>query len=197
MVTNGNATAPIPFAPRLTADLVLEARNGSRTAREELLVRSLPRLRLSMRRRLPSRSRGHMDTSDLSQDAALLALAHLGQFTPEHPGSMSAFLRRIATNRVHDELRRTFRRPESVELDERLPSGGPSPLELTAREEQRRRCRRALEKLSSRDRHVLLARVEGNCSLAMLALQFGLPSAGAAGMAVHRAKHRLRRELDT
>ena len=191
--SNGSAVEPADRHP--TTELVLEAQRGSRTAREELLVRSLPSLRKWARQRLPPSSRGHMDTCDLAQEVALLTVAHLGRFIPEHAGSMAGFLRRVATNRVYDEFRRTVRRPECVELDERIPSGQPGPLDLAVREEERRRYGLALRKLRSKDRRLVVARTRGNCSLATIARRFGLPSVAAAGMAVRRAERRLKQQL--
>jgi RNA polymerase sigma-70 factor, ECF subfamily len=179
-----------------TARLVSEAQQGSRTACEELLVGSLPGLRRWARYKLPAAARGHMDTCDLVQDAALLAVARLARFTPQNEGSMPAYLRQIARHRVCDEFRRTVRRPQSVELNETLQSEQPGPLALAIKVEERWRYRRALRKLRSKDRKLVNARYESESGFATIAKHFGLPSAAAARMAVRRAERRLMVHLD-
>ena len=179
-----------------TDALLFEAQQGSRSACEQLLVASLPDLRRWARRRLPPTARGHMDTCDLVQDAALLTFARLARFNPEHAGSMPAYLRQVARNRVCDEFRRTVRRPQSVALDDTLQSGQPSPLTLASAAEARGRYRRALRKLRSKDRRLVIARYESECGFATIASQFNLPSIEAARMAVNRAEHRLRHQLE-
>jgi RNA polymerase sigma-70 factor, ECF subfamily len=185
-----------PLARPSTATLVSEARQGSRAACEELLIGSLPGLRRWARYKLPAAARGHMDTSDLVQDAALLAVARLAQFNPQNEGSMPAYLRQIARHRVCDEFRRTLRRPQSVELNETLQSEQPSPLALAIQVEETRRYRRAFRKLRHKDRQLVIARYESECDFATIAKQFGLPSAAAARMAVRRAERRLMHQLD-
>ena len=190
-----NSTAAGPVDPLSTAGLVVKAQQGCRAAREELLVDSLPHLRRWARQRLPPAARGHMDTCDLVQDAALLTVARLARFNPEHAGSMPAYLRQVAQNRVLDEFRRTMRRPQSVELDEKLPSEQPSPLAQAIGAEERRRYRRALKKLRCKDRQLVIARYSSECGFATIARRFELPSVAAARMAVRRALERLARQL--
>ena len=42
--------------------------------------------------RLPAAARGHLDTADLVQDAAMHAIAKLDTFEPRHVGAMQAVL---------------------------------------------------------------------------------------------------------
>jgi RNA polymerase sigma factor (sigma-70 family) len=179
-----------------TATLVSDARQGSRTACEELLIGSLPGLRRWARYKLPAAARGHMDTGDLVQDAALLAIARLARFHPHNEGSMPAYLRQITRHRVCDEFRKAVRRPRSVELDETLPSSQPGPLALAIDVEEGRRYRRALRKLRDKDRQLVIARYERDGGFATIAKQFGLPSVAAARMAVRRAERRLMHQLE-
>ena len=186
-----NSTAVDRSVHSPTVELVLEARRGSRVAREELLLRSLPGLRKWACRRLPSRAHGHMDTSDLEQDVALLSIARLAHFTPEHAGSMPAYLRRVATNRVRDEHRRTVRRPQSVELGDDLPSALPNPLALAIQAEERSRYDAALWRLRAKDQRLIVARAKREWSLSTIARRFRFPSVAAARMALVRAERRL------
>ena len=138
---DGNSSAAAAVDRPSTDALLFEAQQGSRAASAQLLVASLPNLRQWARHRLPPTVRGHMDTCDLVQDAALLTFARLARFTPEHAGSMPAYLRQVARNRVCDEFRRTVRRPQSVALDDTLQSVQPSPLTLASAAQARWRYR--------------------------------------------------------
>jgi len=160
-----------------------------------LLVRSLPRLRKTMRGRVPQNARGYLDTCDIMQDAAVQTLCRLACFTPEHEGSMPAFMRQVMRNRVHDEFRRTVRRPRCEPLDDSARSAAPSPLAVLLAAERQRRFQRALQKLRNKDRQLIMARVANEDSLATIARQFGLATTAAAGMAVRRAEQRLRSQL--
>jgi RNA polymerase sigma factor (sigma-70 family) len=182
--------------PPLTAALVSAARQGSRAACEALLIGSLPGLRRWARGKLPAAARGHMDTGDLVQDAALLAVTRLALFNPQNGGSMPAYLRQIARHRVCDEFRKAMRRPQSVALDETLRSEQPSPLALAIQVEERLRYRRALGDLRNKDRQLLIARYEREWDFETIAKQFELPSVAAARMAVLRAERRLMHQME-
>ena len=76
-----------------TVELVRKARSGDESALEALLERSLPPLKRWAHGRLPVRARGHIDTVDLVQEAAMHAIARLHSFEPRHVGAMQAFMR--------------------------------------------------------------------------------------------------------
>src|SRR5437867_3528690 len=124
--------APPPAGPPLseqpTMELIIRARGGDRLAVEALLQRSLPRLKRWAHGRLPSAARGHIDTADLIQDAAMNALARLDTFEPQHVGALQAYLRQSVINRIRDEIRKVARRPGKRELPDDLLSSDPSPL---------------------------------------------------------------------
>jgi RNA polymerase sigma factor (sigma-70 family) len=184
-----------PIEPQPLAELVAGGQRGDRSANEELLVRSLPRLRKAMRGRVPQHARGYLDTCDVMQDAAVQTLCRLAYFRPEHEGSMPAFMGQVMRNRVHDEFRRTARRPKCEPLNESARSDAPSPLAALLAVERQRRYRHALRTLRPKDRQLIIARVANEQSLATIAREFGLASTAAAGMAVRRAEQRLRRQL--
>lgn len=178
-----------------TMELIVDAQQGNRAAREELLVRSLPAFQRWASRHLPASARDQMDTCDLVQKVALQTLRRLSEFVPEHEGSMSAYLRKVAKSRVCDEFRRIKRHPSSVALDDALPSEHPSPLALAISAEAQESYQAALRSLRLKDRRLLIARNELGWSLAKVAEQLGLPSAAAARMAVKRAQRRLAAQL--
>ena len=179
-----------------TVELVLKARGGDRMAVEALLQRCLPKLRRWAHGRLPAYAREGLDTGDLVQEAALHLLKRADDFEPQHVGAMQAYLRQSVINRIRDEIRRVGRRPVPVELVEEPPAESPSPLEMTIQKESYERYRRALERLSSRDRELIVARMEAQWSLADIAEQFRIATADAARMAVNRALKRLSGELE-
>jgi RNA polymerase sigma factor (sigma-70 family) len=190
-----NSHTGAPIDSQRLVELVAAAQRGDRAANEELLVRSLPRLRKVMRGRVPPSARGYLDTCDVLQDAAVQTLSRLAHFRPEHEGSMPAFMGRVIKNRVLDEFRRTTRRPKAEPLDDGARSDAPSPLATLLEIERQRRWLQALRKLRAKDRRLIIARIANEESLATIARRFGLPTTAAAGMAVRRAEERLRSQL--
>jgi RNA polymerase sigma-70 factor (ECF subfamily) len=178
-----------------TIELVLSARGGDRMALEALLERCLPPLKRWAHGRLPAYVRGSLDTGDLVQEAAMHVLARLDKFEPRHVGAMQAYLRLSVINRIRDEIRRVGRRPEMVELTSEPPGNDTSPVEAVIREEAYERYRGALGKLRSRDREMVVARVEVQWSIQEIAHRFGMVSLDAARVAVSRALKRLTAQL--
>jgi RNA polymerase sigma-70 factor (ECF subfamily) len=178
-----------------TIELVISARGGDRMALEALLERCLPRLKRWAHGRLPAHARGTLDTGDLVQEAALHVLARLDKFEPRHVGAMQAYLRLSVINRIRDEIRRVGRRPEAVELGSEPAGDDTSPLEAVIREEAYQRYRDALGKLRSRDREMVVARVEVQWSIQEIAQRFGMASLDAARVAVSRSLKRLAAQL--
>jgi len=178
-----------------TIELVISARSGNRVALEALLERCLPQLRRWAHGRLPAHARGTLDTNDLVQEAALHVLARLDKFEPRHVGAMQAYLRMSVINRIRDEIRRVERRPAAVELPDVQASDATSPLEATIREEAYERYRDALTRLRTRDREMVVARVEVQWTIQEIAERFGMPSVDAARVAVSRSLKRLTAQL--
>jgi RNA polymerase sigma-70 factor (ECF subfamily) len=180
-----------------TLELVVRARQGDRPAMEALLERCLPPLKRWAHGRLPAFARGRMDTGDLVQEAALHALNNLETFEPRHVGAMQAYLRQSVINRIRDEVRRFVRQPAPVELPEDLPSDRTTPLEFAIQQETYDRYRDALSRLPSKDRELIVGRIEVQWSLSEIAHRFGLRTVDAARMAVNRAVKRLTTNLRT
>jgi RNA polymerase sigma-70 factor (ECF subfamily) len=174
-----------------TIELVLQARGGDRMALEALLERCLPPLKRWAHGRLPAHARGSLDTGDLVQEAALHVLARLDKFEPRHVGAMQAYLRMSVINRIRDEIRRVGRRPEAVEFTDDTPGDATSPLEAAIRDEAYQRYRSALGQLRTRDREMVVARIEVQWSISEIAHRFGMASVDAARVAVSRSLKRL------
>jgi len=165
--------------------------NEAREAREALFQRSMPPLKRWAHGRLPISARGTLDTDDVVQEVVLNLLSRLDEFEPRHVGAMQAYLRQSVINRIRDEVRRIVRQPPPIELPEDLSSDRETPLEIAIRAEEYTRYRAALERLRSRDRELIVARIEMQWSLAEIAHRFNLPSVEAVRMAVMRAMRRL------
>jgi RNA polymerase sigma-70 factor (ECF subfamily) len=178
-----------------TIELVVRARGGDRLAVEALLQRCLPGLRRWAHGRLPPAARSSLDTQDLVQETVLHVLRRLDHFEPRHVGAMQAYLRQSVINRIRDEVRKVSRHPSSVELPADLVSDRTSPLEVAVQSEAYQHYRDALGDLGTRDRELVVARVEAQWSVAEIAERFEMPTADAARMAVGRALKRLTSKL--
>ena len=179
-----------------TIELVIRAKNGDNLAVEAILQRCLPPLR-RWAHASTAAARGYLDTGDLVQEAAFHVLGRLDVFEPRHVGALQAYLRQSINNRIRDEVRRVTRRPERVELMNDPASTGMSPLEAAIQTETYQRYRDALKRLSSRDRQLVLARLEAQWSLSEIAEHFGMRTVDATRMAVMRALRRLTTQLAT
>ena len=174
-----------------TVELITRARGGDSAAIDAILQRCLPSLKRWAHGRLPAAARGHLDTSDLVQDAAMNAIARLDTFEARHVGAMQAYLRQSVINRIRDEMRRFTRRPVAVEFPDDFASEAPSPEEQAIHEETYARYRAAMNSLKPRERELVIARVEAQWTTPEIAKYFGFNTADAARMAVNRAMQRL------
>ena len=129
------------------------------------------------------------------QEAALHVLGCLDHFEPRHVGAMQAYLRQSVINRIRDEVRWIGRQPPPLELPEDLTSDRTTPLEAAIRAEAYEHYRDALSKLSTKDREMIVARIEVQWGLAEIAQRFGMRTVDAARMAVSRAVKRLTQHL--
>ena len=181
--------------PESSVELLDRAKGGDNAALNELLRRYVPPLRRWASGRLPRHARDLSDTQDLVQDAVMNALGHLHHFSPQHDGALFAYLRQAVMNKIRDEIRRTGRRPASVELPEDLSVGSPSPLEQAIGREAVDRYESALATLDADDQAAIVARLEFGFSYDELATTLGKPSPDAARMAVQRALTRLATQM--
>ncbi len=174
-----------------TVELINRARGGDSAAVEAILQRCLPSLKRWAHGRLPAAARGHLDTGDIVQDAAIHTIARLDTFEPRHVGAMQAYLRQSVINRIRDEIRRFTRRPAAVELPADSTSHDASPEEQAIYQETYGRYRTAIDSLKPRERELVIARVEAQWSTPEISEHFGFPTVDAARMAVNRAMQRL------
>jgi RNA polymerase sigma-70 factor (ECF subfamily) len=191
MTEDPKENAPALLSDQPTMELIFRAREGDAAAVEAILQRCLPPLKRWAHGRLPAAARGHLETGDLVQDAAINAIARLDKFEPRHVGAMQAYLRQSVINRIRDEMRRYTRRPTAVELPDDVKSEQPSPEEHAIHQQTYDRYRRALDTLKPRERELVIARVEAQWSTQEITEHFEFPTVDSARMAVNRAMQRL------
>jgi RNA polymerase sigma factor (sigma-70 family) len=176
--------------------LLLRARDGDASARDELFTRYLPRLERWAHGRLPAWARGAVDTGDLVQDTLLQVFQKIGVFQPQHEGAFFAYLHQALMNRIRDEIRRAQRRGGPAEsLDTEKPTLEASPLERAIGQEALENYEAALQRLKPGDREAIILRIELGLSVPEVAQALCKPSVAAAHMAISRALVRLTKEM--
>jgi RNA polymerase sigma-70 factor (ECF subfamily) len=167
------------------------AGSGDRLAREELLGAHRDRLRHMIAVRMDRRLVTRIDPSDVVQDVLALATRNLSNYLRTRPLPFYPWLRKLAWERLielqrqhlvarkRSVAREEFGIPElpdesAAVLAERLLSQDQSPSDLLIREEMRQRVRQALERLSDRDREVLVLRYLEQLSPAEAAAVLGI-----------------------
>jgi RNA polymerase sigma-70 factor (ECF subfamily) len=187
--------APASFDPAATVDLVARARAGDESAWEVLMRRYRGPLQRFARSRLSRQPHRLADTDDVVQDVTLGAFRRLDRIELRFPGALLAYLRRSVTNRVADEHRRAVRQGPTATLDENLPDGQQSPLDVSIDRDKVRVYRAALLSLAPDDRLAIVMRLERSESYDVIAARLGKPTANAARVAVARAMFRLAKRM--
>jgi RNA polymerase sigma-70 factor (ECF subfamily) len=158
-----------------TEELLQQAAHGDPGAREGLLARHRDRLRKMVAWRLDRRLAARVDPSDVVQEVLLEASCKMDRYLRERPLPFFAWLRSLAAEHLVTLHRRHVRTQgrsilreeagilnlpdESIaELAARLVTSSTSPTQRVLRQELRQRVRQSLERLSERDREVLVLR---------------------------------------
>lgn len=146
-----------------------------------------------VRGRLPQRARGSIDTSDVVQEALGYTFTRLDWFESKRASALRAYLRRVAENRIRDELRRATRRRHAIAPEQRVRTSddGAPQMRRLVDDESWRRYVDGLQRLRSRDRRLIAGRFELGYNYRQLALVERMPSPDAARMALRRALTRL------
>jgi RNA polymerase sigma-70 factor (ECF subfamily) len=183
--------------PQLHSSLTLleRAQAGDRVALDSLIARYLPRLQRWATGRLPRWARDMADTQDLVQETLFQTFKRIDRFESRGEGALQAYLRQGILNRIREELRRTKRRPPTSELDSAAEDTGQSPLEEAIGREAIERYERALARLRSEDRELVIARIEFGYTNREIAELMDKPTPNAARMATERALVRLAKEM--
>jgi RNA polymerase sigma-70 factor (ECF subfamily) len=188
--------------------LIERARQGDNEARADLLGRHRDRLRRMVRVYLDRRLAARVDPSDVIQEALTEAARKLTDYLREPPLPFYPWLRRIAWERLVKIHRRhlsaavrdaTREVPGCLGLPDesawdlagRLVATGTSPINRLVRDEMCGRVREALDRLSERDREVLVMRYLEQLSTKEIAEALGATE-GAIKVRHLRALERLR-----
>lgn len=195
-----------------TSTLLKRAGDGDDRAGQELLGRFRGRLRQMVTVRMDHRLAARLDPSDVVQEALLAAHQKLPEYLRERPIPFYPWLRQLAWERLvklHLEhvraAKRSVKREEREEvclpdhsamtLANRLVAEETSPSAHAIREESLARIRKALERLSPRDREILVLRHLEHLSVREIAAVVGM-TPGAVKVRRLRALRRLRAVLD-
>jgi RNA polymerase sigma-70 factor (ECF subfamily) len=138
-------------------------------------------------RNLRKQGLSHFDAEDLAQDILETAYVHLDNV---EPGRQHAWLLKVMRNKLVDRART----PELSYSVPDLPEGNDpalGPDEMAVRSADRGMLREAIGRLSERDRRLIEVRYLHERSIAETADVLGI-SPGAAKVALHRARERLR-----
>ncbi|MFC1603898.1 sigma-70 family RNA polymerase sigma factor [Planctomycetota bacterium] len=191
-----------PSDDRKTQHLVTMAKAGDQSAIEQLCRVYGERVRRIIRLRIDRKLRPKIDSVDVVQDALILALAGLKDFTYKNEGDFLRWLSRIAENKLHDiidrfyadkrDIRREipFKKEESNSEEGSFRFAGPletkTPSVLLFKKELLDRLERAIDDLKPEYREVIfLSRIE-RLSHPEIAERLG-KSKGAVAMLLSRA----------
>jgi RNA polymerase sigma-70 factor (ECF subfamily) len=195
-----------------TEELLRKAGDGDAEARDGLLARHRDRLRKMIAWRLDRRLSARVDPSDVVQEVLVEASHKMDRYLRERSLPFFPWLRSLAGEHLVALHRRHVRtRGRSVlrevagivdlpdesaaELAARLVTSATSPSQRVLCQELRQRVRQALDRLSERDREVLVLRNLEQLSIADTAEVLQI-SAGAVKVRHLRALERLRALLD-
>jgi RNA polymerase sigma-70 factor (ECF subfamily) len=160
-----------------TQHLVTLAREGDQPAVEQLCKIYGERVRRIIRLRIDRKLRPKIDSVDVVQDALVLAMAGLKNFTYRNEGDFLRWLSKIAENKLRDildkfhaekrDIRREipFKKVETKTEEGSVGIAGPlqttTPSVLLSRKEQYERLERAIDELKPEYREVIfLSRIE-------------------------------------
>lgn len=192
--------------PDETLRLLQRLHRGEEAALRLLLERDMDWIRGQVHRRLGPRLRGHAETQDFVQEAALRALRYGPRFLVSDQGRFRALLARIVENVLRDaadhidaEKRGGGAVPVpdeslAVPLDQNAASI-TSPSQAAQRNEERAWLEIALELLEAEDRQVIRLREWERMEFEAIGARMAL-TPDAARMRFHRALARLARKVE-
>ena len=185
-----------------TQHLVALAQEGDEAAVSQLCSVYGERVRRIVRLRLDQRLRPKLDSVDVVQDALILALGGLKDFTYQNEGDFLRWLSKIAENRLRDILdgfhadkrdvnkeipfKKEGRSTEDGSIGAAGPMGDTTPSVIACRKEALDRLEKALDKLKPEYKEIIvLKKIEG-LSHAEIAERLG-KNTGAVRMLLARA----------
>jgi RNA polymerase sigma-70 factor (ECF subfamily) len=178
--------------PDSGADLLLQAKAGSREALDALYARCAGRLLAFIRLRLGRSLRSRLESRDILQATMLKSLAHLDDFRGQETGSLVGWLARIAEHEIRDSVdyhhrqRRDAARETGLADDAPLAAASRSALSRVILDQEAQRLEEALDALPSPQREVILLRKFEELSFAEIGARMGR-SEDASRMLLARA----------
>ncbi len=185
-----------------TQELVVLAKDGDKSALDQLYRVYGERVRWMLRFRMGRELRSQMESMDLVQDTLMHALGGLDKFTYKNEGDFVRWLSKIAENSLRDNLDRLHAGKRDIRRE--VPLGGhgptsaggsvgtPGPIESTtpsvimSRKEDLNKLEKAIDTLRPEYREVIvLAKIE-ELSYSQIGDRLG-KSTGAVKMLVSRA----------
>jgi RNA polymerase sigma-70 factor (ECF subfamily) len=191
-----------PIENHKTQHLVSLAKEGNQSALNQLCSVYSERVRRIIRLRLDQKLRPKLDSVDVVQDALILALGGLKDFTYRNEGDFLRWLSRIAENKLRDILdkfhadKRDIHKEIPFKKEDSSTEGGPvgvaepmrttTPSVIMRKKEALDRLEKALDELKPEYKEVVvLKRIEG-LSHAEIADRLG-KNASAVRMLLARA----------
>jgi RNA polymerase sigma-70 factor (ECF subfamily) len=187
---------------KTTQHLVTLAKEGDRAALEKLCKVYGERVHWIVRFRMGREIRSKLDSMDLVQDAFVLALQDLGDFTYRDEGDFLRWLSKIAENRIRDNVKKLHANKRNIRKEVSLRNrvsttqgslvGAPGPVATTtpsvimSKKEDLDKLEKAIDELRPEYREVIvLTKIEG-LSYKEIGNRLG-KSTDAVGMLVSRA----------
>ena len=178
-----------------TAVLLSRIAKGDARAQSELDRALRPKLQRFAHGKLPPYARGIGSTHDVVSEALAKSFAVIDEFDLRHEGAFLAYARRAVLNGIIDQIRRANARPRGEEMDERIASREPSPIDAAMGHEFMEHYEAALTRLTPEQHQAVVLRLEFGYSFEDVAEAMEAPSADAARMLVNRGIVKLAEEL--
>lgn len=158
-----------------TQYLITLAKDGDKTALEQLCKVYGERVRRIVRLRMGREIRSKLDSMDLVQDALISALEGLGDFTYKNEGDFLRWLSAIAQNALCDRLDKLHANKRDIHKEIRLKSYGSTtgggfagpvnsttPSSIVSRKEDLDKLEKVIDELKPEYREVIvLAKIDG------------------------------------
>jgi RNA polymerase sigma-70 factor (ECF subfamily) len=167
-----------PIDDQKTQHLVALAKEGNQPALNQLCSIYGERVRRIIRFRLDAKLRPKLDSIDLVQDALILALGGLKDFTYRNEGDFLRWLSKIAENKLHDIFKKFYADKRDIRKEISFkqegsstdggffgaaePMGTTTPSVIMRKKEALDRLEKALDTLKPEYKEVIvLKRIEG------------------------------------
>ncbi len=181
---------------KTTQHLVALAKEGDKAALEQLCQVYAERVHWIVRFRMGGEIRSKLDSMDLVQDAFVLALQDLEDFTYRAEGDFLRWLSKIVENRIRDNIKQLHADKRNIRKEvsptERSSAGALGPVATTtpsvivSKREDLDKLEKAIDKLRPEYREVIILKKIEGLSYREISNRLG-KTTDAVGMLVSRA----------